>query len=228
MKKKLLIPALIMAMMVPTAVFADGNEATRATSNVGVEFVAETPTEPVKPVDPTDPTKPLEPGDGGEGTGNVGFLTIDYVPNISFGEQKLNRKVTTMNSTTQKPFVQVTDVRGTGQGWNLQASLGEFTNGTHTLPNAKLTLENGAVKTGDSVDKNAPITSNKIELTSSKDSDYVDIMGAQADHGMGTWITTWLAQDTKSNDKVTLNLDTRDARVGTYNATVTWNLIQTP
>ncbi|CAM3619692.1 WxL domain-containing protein [Erysipelothrix sp. HDW6B] len=228
MKKKLLIPALVIALMVPTAVFADENNATTATSNVGVEFVAETPTEPVKPVDPTDPTKPLEPGDGGEGTGNIGPLTIDYVPQISFGEQKLTRKVTTMNSTTQKPFVQVTDVRGTGQGWNLQASLGEFTNGTHVLPNAKLVLENGAVKTGDTLDKNAPVTSNKIELTSSKDNNFVDIMNADTDHGMGTWITTWLAQDSKSNDKVTLNLDTRDARVGNYNATITWNLIQTP
>ena len=51
-----------------------------ATSNATATF---TPgTDPSSPVDPDDPTKPLDPP--GQGTGEVGPLSIDYVPNITF------------------------------------------------------------------------------------------------------------------------------------------------
>ena len=80
------------------------------TSNATVTF---TPgTEPTGPVDPDDPSKPLDPP--GQGTGESGPLSIDYVPNITFGSQAISGSQKVYNASELKPFVQVTDIRGTG------------------------------------------------------------------------------------------------------------------
>lgn len=227
--KKTIFSTLTFVLLITAAgtVFADGPQG--AVSDVNVTFIADEPTKPVDPLDPTDPTKPLEPKE--DGTGNTGLLTLDYVPKFTFETQKIDRKPVSINSTNMKPFVQVTDVRATGAGWNLQGSLGELIHesGNHTLKNAQIVMKNPVVKTAETNALNAPASAQEIVLTSGPNNTPVDIFTASEEHGMGTWLSTWLpTSGAKSNENITLNLDTRDARVGGYHSTITWSLIQTP
>ncbi|MEG0327923.1 MAG: WxL domain-containing protein [Erysipelothrix sp.] len=227
-KKKTLLASLTILLLAGAVAPVLAAEPQGATSEVKVTFTPEDPTKPVDPLDPTDPTKPTDPTDPEEGTGNVGYLTLDYVPKLTFGNQKIARKPQSIQSTNTKAFVQVTDVRATGAGWNLQASMSDLVhdNGVNKINNAQLILKNPAVKTNDTKSNNAPTSSELITLTSNNTSG-VDIFTAQEDHGMGTWLSTWLS-DNSTNENVLLNLDTRDARAGGYTGTITWSLIQTP
>ena len=103
------------------------------------------------PLDPEDPKEPLDPDDPNnpddEPTGNDGPLSLDYVSSIDFGTQKvIINKEQTYESTSLKPFIQITDNRGTGAGWKVTAAASPFNDGTKdTLSGAKITFNNGEV-----------------------------------------------------------------------------------
>ena len=131
------------------------------TSNATVTF---TPgTEPTGPVDPDDPSKPLDPP--GQGTGESGPLSIDYVPNITFGSQAISGSQKVYNASELKPFVQVTDIRGTGAGWNVIAKATPFNDGTaDILKGSTVTFAGGyALSANSSASK--PTPSNPVVLT---------------------------------------------------------------
>ena len=222
--RKFLITTLTILMFINASVFADDSDS--ASSKSEVSFVVETPTKPTEPRDPLDPNKPL--GSSEEGTGSIGLLTIDYVPNFTFGTQKITRDYEVYESTNVKPFVQVTDLRANGSGWILQASLGQFVhdNGIDTLGNAAIILRNPEVATFNG-NGDAPVPSYDTLLVAG-DPVPTDIMVANKDGGMGTWLMRWLAASGQTNENALLTLDTRDARSGSYSSTITWYLVQTP
>ncbi|MGC3613088.1 WxL domain-containing protein, partial [Enterococcus faecalis] len=78
-----------------------------------------------------------------------GALTIDYVPSIEFGEQEIKEKEATYNAKTEHPYVQVSDRRATGAGWNLKVSIDEFMNEDQkqALKGAELSFKHGVMKT---------------------------------------------------------------------------------
>lgn len=92
---------------------------------------------------PTHPDIPdtVDPGapDGGD-SGTDGHLRIDHVSDFRFGSHELNLQAGgTFNAlpqrwineeTTTAPFIQVTDVRGTQEGWRLEVEQtgGQFRN----------------------------------------------------------------------------------------------------
>ena len=52
----------------------------------------------------------------------------------------------TYQSTSLKPFIQITDNRGTGAGWKVTAAASSFNDGTKdTLSGAVITFNNGEV-----------------------------------------------------------------------------------
>lgn len=219
--------SLLVSSITTSSILAEGD---KQQSNASVEFTAPDSTKPVVPVDPTDPTKPLEPinPDDGKGTESTGPLTIDYVPHFKFGKTEIDGSIKTLNSTSKRPYIQVSDRRATGEGWTLSAEMGNFVNGTHSIKDATLELKNGAVKTtDDSTTTGRPTTTNSITLTS--DGSKQNIMNATKGQGMGTWLVSWLAGDSEDlNENAVLKISTKDALVGTYESEINWTLSQQP
>lgn len=194
------------------------------TSNATITF---TPgTEPTSPVDPDDPSKPLDPP--GQGTGEAGPLSIDYVPNITFGSQAISGSQQVYNSSELKPFVQITDIRGTGAGWNVIAKATPFNDGTEdSLKGSTISLKGGyALSANTSATK--PTPSNPVVLTT--DNTEATVLVATENSGLGTWIDRWYPTETTatSNDNVTLTVPSGSATAKTHTSTITWTLADAP
>lgn len=195
-------------------------------SEAKVEFMKDS-TGPVGPVDPVDPTDPSNPGTGG--TGSEGDFTIDYVPELDFGKIKIKGNDTKVYKKTinQKPYVQVSDRRLTGEGWALQAKISDFvhTNNKNKISGAKIKFQDGAVQKVNS-ESTPPTLVNPITI----DGKSKTVMSASENSGLGTWLATWINTNSQAeeNEKVELEIPVTDAIMGNYNAEITWTLIRQP
>lgn len=228
--------SILIAALAATPIIAQETAAPQ-TSEATATFTAPDTDKPVVPVDPTDPTKPLDPIDPEDGkeTGSVGPMTIDYVPHFKFKPTAIEEKAQTIQAISMNPYVQVSDRTATGKGWTLSAQLGDFTNtmqtpettDDHTLNSATITLTSGAVSSTDATNLNKPVGQTPIVLTAG--GGQVTIMQATTHNGMGTWLMSWLGDSAQTeNAKVTLNADTKGARVGDYKSEINWTLSQQP
>lgn len=189
-------------------------------------------------VDPTDPTDPYEPDEGDDGdptdppTGNTGPLTLDYVSSVAFGEHKVDSETAVYQSETLRPFIQVTDRRGTAEGWSVTAQADSFEVDSEdeeveeTLPGAVLTFSNGEVVSTSTSDE--PVPAAEVVLNTGGDAALV--VNAEVDSGMGKWINRWFPSEdeAESNDNVTLEIPGGAATQGAHTATVAWTLSDAP
>lgn len=232
--KKTLIVGLIsissVTLFAPSA-FAVTSE---GDSKASIKFKAGTgivnpvdPEDPSKPIEPTDPSNPTDPG-----TGNTGSLTLDYVSSVNFGEHEVSSKEESYSSTARKPFIQVSDRRGTGAGWKVTATASAFKNeeGTASLSGAELSFKNGETAST-STTATSPKAVQKVELPTDGTS-IVNVVSAKESEGMGTWINRWFGatpNDTASlNDNVKLTIPAGSATLGDHEATITWTLSDAP
>ena len=133
MKSKVLI-SFLMASLVFLLFQVEGLAADPQTGESKATITFEVNDGETPPRDPEDPTEPLDPTDPDnptdEPTHNKGPLSLDYVSSIDFGTQKINMyEKETYQSTSLKPFIQITDNRGTGAGWKVTASASSFNDG---------------------------------------------------------------------------------------------------
>ncbi|MFS0595527.1 WxL domain-containing protein [Peribacillus frigoritolerans] len=199
-----------------------------ATSNNYIGFIAdEGPTNPVDPTNPDNPNppSPIDPEDPGNGgTGNAGALTLDNVSNIQFGTQKIMSGNTTYHAKNKDPFVQVSDKRGTGEGWSLTAKASEFKSDSgEVLRGAILSFKNGQVKSQTS-NVSTPPTANDVVFDNS---DSKVPMLAEVDAGRGTWLDVFSGTE-GDNSNVQLNVLAGSADAQNYTATMTWELSDAP
>lgn len=194
----------------------------KAESKSEVKTVLGDTSEPIVPKDPTDPNKPNPEVPG---TGNTGPLTIDHVPSIEFGEQEIKEKEAIYNAKTEHPYVQVSDRRATGAGWNLKVSIDEFKNEDQkqTLKGAELSLKNGNIKTASGNVSEKPQGNN---VTLNKDLQV--IMQAQTDQGMGTWLDVFSGKkDDNPNVQIKVPAGSARAKQG-YSSIIHWELSDAP
>lgn len=195
-----------------------------ATSDATVIFTADTdPTSPVNPENPNETSTDI-------GTGMAGPLSIDYVPTLNFGTQVITGEVETYNVLDTRTHLQVTDKRGTGEGWKVTASLSNFTATdapTKMLPGAVISFSNKSVATTTGNISPAPTVSN-FSLTAGGSSAVV--ANAAVDAGMGIWVEKWFSSNLagESNENVKLTVNTADAYAKTYTATITWTISAAP
>lgn len=205
------------------------------TSKNSVNFVAggSEGEEPIGPLDPTNPDNPnpntpIDPMDpDNPGTGHVGPLTINYASNIKFGEQKISGKDITYNGLNADPFIQVTDIRGTGAGWNLSAKSTGFANsdGKKVLKGAELSFKGGQVKAGSKNNISAAPVASSIVFNNAASQ---PVMNAKKEAGKGTWLNVWSGTD-QSNENVQLKVLAGTAEADTeYTSTITWELADAP
>lgn len=194
-------------------------------------------TEPIDPIDP-DIEKPITPTDPGDHEKpSAGPLSIDYVSNIRFGEQKTTGTDKTYYANLDKinesdgkvnevpNFVQVTDKRGSNAGWHLSVTEdAQFKNGNDTLDGALITMKNGTLSTPN--DGEAPTASADINLVPGVASDVLD---AGVDKGTGTWLDRFGNDETDGKQSISMFVPGKTKKVqGEYKTTLTWTLTDSP
>lgn len=202
---------------------------------------------PVAPMDPTNPNKPVDPTN--PVTPTNGPLSIDYASSFNFGEQKISAKDETYYASfdtvkntgggvVNKPnWVQVTDKRGTNAGWKLQVQQGvQFSttqNGiSKELKGAQIKIKNGTVATTTDNKATAPTASTEVTLipgTSSQAGAAQDVMTAQSNQGMGTWVDAF-GSSTTGDKSISLSIPGISEKVkdAKYTTQLTWLLNDTP
>lgn len=221
MKKTILLSStlLLTALLAAGANEANAETTTPFNTDATFEFTTEDPENP-DPNDPVDKEKPVGPE-----TGQKGLLTIDAVSNFEFKSAKISggeTKTTAEVPEGQTLGIQVTDKRGTGAGWNVQAKVDDFKDkkeATKILKGATIKVPAGTFKTtanGDTT--NPPKAANVAGTIIGKAA--TPILRAEKNQGKGSWINDWANQ-------VELTIPGGNL-LGDYQATVTWTLINTP
>ena len=149
-----------------------------------------------------------------EGGGTIGPLTIENVTNFDFGVNELSSKEETYTAKVDGD-TSISDLRGTGVGWSLLASITDFTaqdTTGHTLIGAELTLPAGTpVSDGSS---SAPVSSETVLNNQSQ-----NVLDAVKDSGLGVWKVDYTG--------TTLKVPS-GSYAGQYTSTITWTLQDAP
>lgn len=189
------------------------------------------PTKPVVPVDPTDPTGPP--------VGTGGSLSVDFTSGFQFGSQSISTKneiyyaipqeYTTFNGTKKKGpnYVQVTDIRGTGVGWQLSVKQnGQFqTAELQDLKGAKLFFKNGEMISNISSDYR-PIAKESFELSLDAE---VDVVTANNEKGVGTWLYRFGSDVSTGEKSIRLKVPGNSVKYAKkYQTSLTWSLKDVP
>lgn len=157
-------------------------------------------------------------------TGGASGLSIAAAPNFNFGKSEISSVATTLTSSGTASdgsaiAAQVSDARGTGEGWDLRVSLGSpfklsDSEGGHLLNGAVLKLRTKtATSTGTG---QAPGTLvNELTLNAASQSS----VRADVGQGMGTWSMPYT--------DATLMVPAGNY-IGAYTATINWSLTDAP
>ncbi|WP_375179750.1 WxL domain-containing protein [Enterococcus rotai] len=211
-----------------------------------------------------DPTNPdgngVKPDTGTGSVGTKGPLRVDFAPNFNFSEvtmsgnakdyHPLYPKVSVLDATGKVTdpliekrvphYVQVTDNRGTNEGWELTVSATAFRGTKNQEADLKATLTLGYAELASAV---KPIEGNDFKPTLfSKATVLSDtpekIMEAKADKGMGSWSAVFSkdketdfgfgALDINPNITLSVPADSKKDPNEEYKSTITWTLSTTP
>lgn len=222
MKKMKLSQLVLLALSIGSIALIDQLASADQTEGT-ISFVAGTGvTDPLDPTDPDNPSPTTDPDNGP--TGNSGPLSLDSVPNIRFGSQERSSSIQFINAQNKVPFTQVTDNRGTGEGWELKAKISPFTSPSgDQLEGARLAFSNGLLKT-QSTNTSAPPEFSNVVLSP----EYKTFTAAEAGKGKGTWLTTFEGEEgNNSNIKLQVYPGTADENAE-YKAMITWELSTAP
>lgn len=218
MKKIIFATALFSAAVLGSSVVQAADKEGTSTANIGINAP-----DPDNPVDPIDPIDPDDNPNSNDPTGNTGPLRIDYISNIDFGSQTISGATQTYTAAAPKlrTEVQVSDLRGTGAGWNLQVSYSQDKAGFKTadgkdLKGAELNLPLGDLKTTPDNQSGLPTAA---ALTVNANAQ--NIMTSAVNAGLGTW------DDEMNTQNVTLKVPAGNL-AGSYQATLTWTLTDAP
>lgn len=200
---------------------------------------AKNPLDPgdAKPGKPTNPTNPT----GTATNGTTGPLSLDYASSFTFGEAMISAddakyyakpQVFSQDDgkTVDRPnFVQVTDKRGTFEGWTLKVKQEkQFSvkdDDTKELTGAQLKFLNGNVTS--TIDQQYAPTGQK-EITLVPGSAEVAPLAAAKDQGMGTWIYRFGDEQTMAKSIELAVPGTSPKMAKEYVTELTWTLESTP
>lgn len=189
--------------------------ADKATSEAAIQILPGTGVidpEVPNPIDPEEPSIPVDPINP-----NPGSLRINHVSDLNFGDFTLTgrkekihaKKVTTKTGQDLPAFINIADLRGTGDGWTLKVSQsGELVRGGALAFDPEY---NGA---------DPGIESVGGELAA--DGDEIDVLIAEKNAGLGSHSALL-----GGIDGVSLTIP-KDATVGQQKASLNWNIVADP
>lgn len=237
------------ALLISTAVLGGEIFAAEVSRNSNAVVVFEENTDPTNPVNPLDPDKPVLPvdtidPDGGIPEGTAGPLSIDFISSLNFGKQKISsvdqiyfakpQLVKDIDGNSEEEvslFAQITDNRGTLDGWSLSVKQnGQFNNGaaTHSeLVGAKIEFLNGEIASS-SVTIPSFINSS-IDVTADGEGASTVVMAASEGEGSGTFVYRLGNESSlKESAKLSVPGSTVKMKEATYRTTLTWTLNDVP
>ena len=198
------------------------------------------PTDPKDPLDPANPGTPIDPTDpAGPKPGTAGPLSIDYASSLDFGIQKITSQTMVYKAGAQNysdengtakvgpNYVQITDNRGTEDGWTLQMKQnGQFaTAQSEELTGAAVTFKNGNVVTAST----STSPTGQATITADPSGAYQDVMSAKDGEGAGTYLLDWGTNATDAADSIELSVPGATTKYAKqYLTTFTWTLTDTP
>jgi len=152
----------------------------------------------------------------------AGELKLESVPMLNFGSHDISHEEQVLEAVNVSPNVQVSDLRGNGNGWDLVVSLTPFqlNGGGQTLQAASIQFDSPVVSAVNGNVGTPPSAVSRITLTS--DSTETPVMSAESGEGMGVWSLGW------DNEDVKLTVKPGTAQEGTSVATLNWSLQTTP
>ncbi|WP_086313725.1 hypothetical protein A5821_001258 [Enterococcus sp. 7F3_DIV0205] len=220
MKKTILLTcSVVLTSLAMGAQAAHAESTTPYNGKATFEFTTEDPNN-LKPNPPVDPEKPVTPP-----TGQKGLVAIDAVSDLNFGSATISggeTKATAVVNEGETLGIQVTDKRGTGAGWNVQAKISDFkdkTDAKKILKGATVKIPAGTFYTTATGDKdNAPTASNGNGTVIGTAA--TQLITAAKDKGKGSWVNDWA-------DNVELTIPGGNL-VGNYEAAITWTMYDTP
>lgn len=242
--KKVVVLSLVATLVFGSAVSVFAADGDVDVTDNHIKFKADGGSK-TDPVDPEDPDETIVPDDKEKPTNNTGTLRLDVVPRFEFGENNIVNgdksfdakvpEVTDKDGATTAPYyTQVTDVRGTGDGWTLSAKMTvPFTDeDNHTLDGAKIELKNAAAASQDGTDVPTAVDGGFLEFDGAN-TQTIDIATAAEDEGMG--VTAVRFGDTSKTGTVTADKSVVLTIPGStqvyakdYEATVKWTLVTGP
>lgn len=255
-KTNLVVLALCLSGVIglQSQVVSAAEDEARYNSYGAIQFIPNTdPTLPVDPEDP-DPTNPVEPIDptdpNGPNPGTSGPLSLDYASSLHFGLNKISIKDETYYANAQEfkgtiageyrgNYVQVTDNRGTLEGWTLRVSQGgQFTSEAakqyKVLNGAALEFTQGVP---DSISRDEVISPTTYNFVLDPFGASSIVMTAAAGTGSGTWVDyfgsaeemTIEGKRVQKNQAVRLSVPGATPKEAVeYRTVLTWSLTDTP
>lgn len=192
-------------------------------TNADVTLKGDGNTNPVNPVGPTDPDD-----SGNTGTGSKGKLTLDYVPNLTFKQQQVTKGQIVTTATSRGAYVQISDRRFTGAGWQLQVKPSPLVGEKDFSEISAAALQFGSASfvkaSATSVSASPTVTTSTTSLIP------VGSYSLVASANKGTGLGTWLLQVNRSTIAPTKllvnNADVKQQQ--TYQGALTWLLTDTP
>lgn len=165
-----------------------------------------------------------------QGTGNQGLLKIDRIPNIVFGVTSNSYLNKTVSAKNDNPYIQISDYRGTVDGWRLSAKASNFVSDSlmpngkkYVLSGAKLTFSAGLVESASGISQeNYKPKTNKVTLNDH----YQALVTAKENQGQGTWGIRWENKPyTKGNEQLQLFIKGNSSKPNLkYMASIEWLL----
>lgn len=203
------------------------------------------PETPVEPVDPTDPTKPVEPG-------TAGPLSIDFVSILDFGDNEISTQDKVYNATAQALrfkdkegkesekhvplYAQVTDNRGTLEGWTLSVKQnGQLKSNENQaeLQGAEISFKDTVLS---SISQSKAPSIVTTSFTLNPEGEIQKVTEANEKEGAGSWATTFGEENNikdedgrKVTESVQLAVPGKSEKLNdTYATTLTWMLTNQP
>ncbi|MEI5994366.1 WxL domain-containing protein [Candidatus Enterococcus mansonii] len=215
--KKIILPLLFLG-----CAFL-GNQQVMAADSVMTEGVATLEALDEEEAGVVGPIMP-DPDNPG-GTGQTGLLTIDAVPQFNFKGTGLSGIFTDTltNSQIAANYVrnaQVTDRRGTAEGWSLGLNISPFKSNGTALKGMTLTIPVSVVPVDGNTSAEPSLVNNIqgiVDTTSGLDAG--PIVVAEQGEGLGTWLTEFQVAEAVISD---------GNAAGAYTSTFTWSLSALP
>jgi hypothetical protein len=235
-----LIPVLGGVLSVSADDVASYNSTGSITFQAGTQVTTPVdPSNPTQPVDPVDPENSIDPG-------TAGPLSIDFASNWNFGTQDVTAQDTVYNAQPQALsdgtavplYAQVTDTRGTFEGWALSLTQdSQFEDDSNNqLTGAQLSFK-GVGKTASTSDVQASnVQDSSFDLTPGVEQ---PLLSANVDEGTGTNTYAFgdiSDYDTSATDGVVaaskspvhLSVKGGSMRATNYTTHLVWTLSDTP
>lgn len=230
MKRNLAILLLLSASMLLVTNEAHGDTVGEATTAGEIEFSANTA--PVPPVDPDDPEQPIQPIQ----PPSAGPLSMSYVTDLYFGDQTVSSGaqtyyadtavVTRTDGTTSEVanFVQLSDLSGSGNGWNLYCQFDQpLTNEANDqIKGAELRFTNMTFTSNDGVNQTIPRITQEVVVKSAASS---PTLIASVKKGHGSWTVSFGKDVSEGKKSVGLYIpEDGVTEAGSYTTSLTWTM----